>query len=81
MASILSQTQSLDTSNILGSTQNDCHFTDKCIFLHGNCCIFLEIPFKCENKLDNLVNDVFQIFFLNGNFCSLYSNYFFQMVD
>ena len=55
MASILSETQSLDTSNLLGSTQNDCHFTDKCIFLHGNCCIFLEIPF-------NLVNDVFQIF-------------------
>ena len=51
----LSATQSLDTSNLLGSTQNDCHFTDKCIFLHGNCCIFLKIPF-------NLVNDVFQIF-------------------
>ena len=55
MASILSETQSLDTSNLLGSTQNDCHFTNKCIFLHGNCCIFLEIPF-------NLINDVFQIF-------------------
>ena len=55
MASKLSETQSLDTSNLLGSTQNDCHFTDKCIFLHGNCCIYLEIPF-------NLVNDVFQIF-------------------
>ena len=55
MASILSETQSLDTSNLLGSTENDCHLTDKSIFLHGNCCIFLEIPF-------NLVNDVFQIF-------------------
>ena len=32
----------------------------KCIFLHGNCCIFLEISFKFENILDNFVNDVFK---------------------
>ena len=30
----------------------------KCIFLHGNCCIFLEISFKFENILDNFVNYV-----------------------
>ena len=32
----------------------------KCIFLHGNCCIFLVISFKFENILDNFVNDVFK---------------------
>ena len=34
----------------------------KCIFLHGNCCTFLEISFKFENTLDNLVNDAFKYF-------------------
>ena len=32
----------------------------RCIFLHSNCCIFLEISFKFENILDNFVNDVFE---------------------
>ena len=32
----------------------------KCIFLHCNCCTFLEISFKFENTLDNFVNDVFK---------------------
>ena len=32
----------------------------KCIFLHGNCYIFLEISFKFENILDNFVNAVFK---------------------
>ena len=68
MVSILSQTQSPDTSNILGCK----HFTDKCIFMHGNCSIFLEIPFKFENTLDNLGNDVFQIFFLNESLITLF---------
>ena len=34
----------------------------KCIFLHGNCYIFLEISFKFENTLDNVVNDIFKYF-------------------
>ena len=34
----------------------------KCIFLHGNCCTFLEISFKFENTLANFVNDVFKYF-------------------
>ena len=51
------------TSNILWSTQNDILQTNlKCIFLHYNCCIFLEISFKFESILDNFVNDVFKYF-------------------
>ena len=34
----------------------------QCIFLHGNRCIFLKIPFEFENTLDNIVDDVFKYF-------------------
>ena len=50
----------------------------ECIFLHGHCCIFLEISFKFENILDNFVNDVFKyISWMETfavSFTSLFSN-------
>ena len=53
----------------------------KCIFLHGNRCIFLEIPFKFENALGYLVNDVFKYFYWMETFAVFIHITFFQMVD
>ena len=53
----------------------------KYIFLHGNCCIFLEISFKFENILDNFVNDVFKYSSWIETFAVFIHITFFQIVD
>ena len=52
----------------------------KRIFLHGNCCIFLEISFKFENVLDNFVNDVFKYFSLMETFAVFIHLTFFKLL-
>ena len=52
--------------------------TLKCIFLCGNCCIFLEISFQFENTLDDFVNDVFNIFIEWKILLFLFTSLFFK---
>ena len=53
----------------------------KCIFLHGNCCIFLETSFEFENILDTFVNDVFKYFSWMETFAVLIHINFFKLLN